>query len=199
MNGDEPLTGELLALDLLNTLPRTGQGPPADHLADPAGLLAWLALEGERLPAAAGVRTVTPDDVAAVRAVRAAAAEAVAAARRGERPPETALRALNEAQLAAPAVRYAEWGGGAVVVTDRRSGAPGVRVAAALAEEVAELLAGPALTNLRECEAEACTMLFVPAHPRRRWCSAARCGNRERVARYYRRHKGEGEAPDGRR
>ncbi|MFD0515426.1 CGNR zinc finger domain-containing protein [Streptomyces aureus] len=32
-------------------------------------------------------------------------------------------------------------------------------------------------------------LLFLPAHPRRRWCSAARCGNRARVARYYQRHK----------
>ncbi|MEV3921501.1 CGNR zinc finger domain-containing protein [Actinomadura coerulea] len=32
-------------------------------------------------------------------------------------------------------------------------------------------------------------MLFLPAHPRRRWCSAARCGNRVRVARHYRRHR----------
>lgn len=191
MNGDEPLTGELLALDLLNTLPHTAQGPPADHLADAAGLLAWLALEGERLPGAAGAREVTPDDLAAVRAVRAHAAEAVAAVRRGERPPETALRGLNEAQLAAPAVRYAEWNGKNVVAQARRSGPLGVRVAAALAEEAAALLAGPALAGIRECEAEDCTMLFVPAHPRRRWCSAARCGNRARVARYYRRHKGE--------
>ncbi|HEY9332397.1 MAG TPA: ABATE domain-containing protein, partial [Streptomyces sp.] len=66
MNGDEPLTGELLALDLLNTLPHTAQGPPADHLADAAGLLAWLALEGERLPGAAGAAEVTADDLAAV-------------------------------------------------------------------------------------------------------------------------------------
>lgn len=191
MNGDEPLTGELLALDLLNTLPHSAQGPPADHLADAAGLLAWLALESERLPGAAGAREVTPDDLAAVRAVRAHAAEAVAAVRRGERPPETALRGLNEAQLAAPAVRYAEWNGESVVAQARRSGPLGVRVAAALAEEAAALLAGPALAGIRECEAEDCTMLFVPAHPRRRWCSAARCGNRARVARYYRRHKGE--------
>ncbi|MGW0935897.1 ABATE domain-containing protein [Streptomyces sp. NPDC002666] len=189
MTGDEPLTGELLALDLLNTLPHTAQGPPADHLADAAGLLAWLALESERLPGAAG--EVTPDDLAAVRAVRAHAAAAVAAARRGERPPETALRGLNEAQIAAPAVRYVEWNGESVVSQARRSGPLGVRVAAALAEETAELLADPALARIRECEAEDCTMLFVPAHPRRRWCSAARCGNRARVARYYRRHKGE--------
>ncbi|WP_406090398.1 CGNR zinc finger domain-containing protein [Streptomyces sp. NBC_01013] len=192
MNGLEPLTGELLALDLLNTLPYAAQGPPADQLADASGLLAWLSLEGERLPEAAGVREVTPDDLAAVREVRAHAAAALAAARRGERPPESALRGLNEAQLTAPAVQYAEWTGDAVAVTARRPGPLGERVAAALAEEVAELLAGPALARIRECEAEDCTMLFVPAHPRRRWCSAERCGNRARVARYYRRHKGEG-------
>ncbi|MEU1472744.1 CGNR zinc finger domain-containing protein [Streptomyces sp. NPDC005761] len=194
MNGLEPMTGELLALDLLNTLPYAAQGPPVDHLADPAGLRAWLALEEERLPEGAGAREVSRDDLAAVQAVRAHAALAVAVARRGERPPETALDGLNAAQLAAPAVRFAQWNGEAVVVTARRSGPLGVRVAAALAAEAAELLADPALASIRECEAEDCTMLFVPAHPRRRWCSAARCGNRARVARYYRRHKGEGPA-----
>ncbi|WP_433464559.1 CGNR zinc finger domain-containing protein [Spirillospora sp. CA-128828] len=30
---------------------------------------------------------------------------------------------------------------------------------------------------------------FLPGHPRRRWCSAARCGNRVRVARHYQRHR----------
>ncbi|NGN66182.1 hypothetical protein G5C51_20070, partial [Streptomyces sp. A7024] len=30
------------------------------------------------------------------------------------------------------------------------------------------------------------------SHPRRRWCSATRCGNRARVARYYERHKADG-------
>jgi predicted RNA-binding Zn ribbon-like protein len=32
-------------------------------------------------------------------------------------------------------------------------------------------------------------MVFLPAHPRRRWCSPTRCGNRARVARYYQRHR----------
>ncbi|THA60975.1 zf-CGNR multi-domain protein [Streptomyces sp. A0958] len=184
------MTGEPLALDLLNTLPYAAQGTPDDHLADAAGLRTWLALEEERLPAA-GAGKATSDDVAAVREVRAHAASAVAAVRRGERPPASALRGLNEAQLAAPAVRYATWDGDAVVVEDRRPGALGVRVAAALAAEVAGLLADPDIRKVRECEADECTMLFLPAHPRRRWCSAARCGNRARVARYYQRHKGE--------
>lgn len=197
MNGLEPLTGELLALDLLNTLPYTAQGP-CGRSAGGHGRAAGLAGPGgERLPGATGVGEATPDDLVAVRAVRAHAALAVAAARHGECPPVSALSGLNEAQLAAPAIRYAEWDGDAVAVTARRSGPLGVRVAAALAEEVAGLLADPALARIRECEAEDCTMLFVPAHPRRRWCSAERCGNRARVARYYRRHKGE--APDAQR
>ena len=49
--------------------------------------------------------------------------------------------------------------------------------------------AGSGLEKVRECEAADCVMLFRPAHPRRRWCSPTRCGNRARVARYYQRHK----------
>jgi predicted RNA-binding Zn ribbon-like protein len=36
-----------------------------------------------------------------------------------------------------------------------------------------------------------CRLLFLPAHPRRRWCSRVLCGNRVRVTRYYQRHKDE--------
>ncbi|MCM2410649.1 ABATE domain-containing protein [Streptomyces sp. RKAG290] len=195
MTEPEPLTGEPLALDLLNTLPHPPPGgAPVDHLADAAGLLSWLALEAGRLPGAAeGEEAAGPADLAAVQAVRAHAADAIGRARNGERPPDSALHGLNEAQLAAPAVRYAEWGGGQVVATVRRSGPLGVRTAAALAEAVVGLLADPVIGTVRECEADDCTLLFVPANPRRRWCSAARCGNRARVARYYRRHK-EGQA-----
>ncbi|MFE6975073.1 CGNR zinc finger domain-containing protein [Streptomyces sp. NPDC057682] len=194
MTGPEPLTGEPLALDLLNTLPYAAEGDPPDHLADAEGLLRWLALEAGRLPGAAGAREADAADAAAVRAVRTHAARALTAARRGERPDPADLRALNEAQRAAPAVRFAEWSDGTVTAEPCRSGPLGARVAAALAEEVVLLLAGPALAKVRECEADDCTMLFLPAHPRRRWCSAARCGNRARVARYYARHKDDGPA-----
>nr|WP_067513746.1 CGNR zinc finger domain-containing protein [Nocardia puris] len=53
----------------------------------------------------------------------------------------------------------------------------------------ADLLTDPALARLKRCEAEDCVLLFLPAHPRRRWCSPTRCGNRARVNRYYHRHK----------
>ncbi|MDP9862696.1 MULTISPECIES: CGNR zinc finger domain-containing protein [Streptosporangium] len=106
-----PLTGEPLALDLVNTRPAVG-----DLLATPADLLAWLGLQADRLPdAACGT--------------------------------------------------------------------------AELAEAAADLPADPAVMHVRQCEAEDCVMLFLSAHPCRRWCSADRCGNRVRVARYYRRHR----------
>ncbi|WP_374774334.1 CGNR zinc finger domain-containing protein [Streptomyces sp. NBC_01310] len=180
-----PLTGEPLALDLLNT--RTAEG---DLVADPAGLAAWLAE-----PAQAGRLTplgaVGAAEVAAVLAVREAARPALAAARSGERPPAEALRVLNGALSAAPSHRVLDWTReGGLTAAAHRPADPARRLAAELAEAVAELLAGPRVGEVRECEAHDCVLLFLPAHPRRRWCVASVCGNRARVARYYARHKG---------
>ncbi|MCO1576064.1 ABATE domain-containing protein [Crossiella sp. SN42] len=178
-----PLTGEQLALDLLNTRPHLG-GEPVDLLATPEGLREWLAVQSDRLSA--------PPDTEVVRevvfAARELAAAAVAALRQGQVPPTEVLPGLTELQRAAPVHQELSWDGG-VVVRRVRSGSAAQRVGAELAEAVAELIAGP-VAGVRECESEDCVLLFLPAHPRRRWCSAQRCGNRARVARYYQRHKG---------
>uniref|UniRef100_A0AAU2JR78 ABATE domain-containing protein n=1 Tax=Streptomyces sp. NBC_00049 TaxID=2903617 RepID=A0AAU2JR78_9ACTN len=179
-----PLTGEPLALDLLNT--RTAVG---DLVADPAGLADWLAAQAGRLTP---VADVGPAEVAAVRAVREAARPALEAARRGERPPADALDALNGALAAAPSHRVLAWTQGAgLSAAAHRPAAPAPRLAGELAEAVAELLTDPRVGQVRGCEAHDCVLLFLPAHPRRRWCVASVCGNRARVARYYARHKGE--------
>ncbi|MFB4263901.1 CGNR zinc finger domain-containing protein [Nonomuraea sp. GTA35] len=177
-----PLTGEPLALDLVNT--RTAGG---DLLTTPAELRAWLRLQADRLPLP---EVLTEADVIAVRRVREHVARALDRARRGDEPLAADLGALNRAQRAAPAVTELSWNGQAVTAARRRvTGSAGERLAAWLAEAAAELLADPAVTRVRECEADDCVMVFLPAHPRRRWCSAARCGNRVRVARHYQRHK----------
>lgn len=100
-----------------------------------------------------------------------------------------ALEGLNAAQAAAPAITELGWDGTAVTAVRRRAGEPGVRLAAWLAEAAADLLADPAVTTIRQCAADDCVMLFLPAHPRRQWCSPTRCGNRTRVARHYHRHQ----------
>ena len=76
-----------------------------------------------------------------------------------------------------------------VTATPRRRGNPTAILLAQLAAAAAELLASPAIRRVRSCEGRDCRMLFLPASPRRRWCSPAVCGNRARVARYYQRHK----------
>ncbi|MFJ8105654.1 CGNR zinc finger domain-containing protein [Streptomyces sp. NPDC096132] len=186
MNDLVPLTGEPLALDLVNTRPAVG-----DLLATPGDLRAWWALQADRLPEAVP-QEVTDGDLAVVRAVREHTARVLGHVRRGERPPAADLEALNQAQRAAPAIEELTWGGAAVTVARRREGSPGLRLAACLAEAAAGLLADPAVARIRECEADDCVLLFLAAHPRRRWCSAARCGNRVRVARHYQRRKAGG-------
>lgn len=184
----EPLVGEPLALDLVNTRVGTG-GEEVDLLASADGVRRWLALEVDRLPSPPG-----DVDGAAVRALRDHVTEAVEQVRQGSAPPPGALRALGAALRAAPRHRELTWDGSAVVAVERRSGDPTADVLAALAEAAADLLTDPAVTRVRQCEGPGCRMLFLPAHPRRRWCSAQLCGNRVRVARYYRRHR----ATDGR-
>ncbi|MFC5181232.1 CGNR zinc finger domain-containing protein [Actinomadura harenae] len=178
-----PLTGEPLALDLVNT--RTAVG---DLLTTPDDLRRWCDLQAGRLPDAPSADATS---LAAVLAVREHTARALERVRHGERPDDADLTALNDAQLAAPAINELAWDGSALTAGRRRSGPSGTRLAAHLAEAAAELLSDPAVTRIRPCEAHDCVMLFLPAHPRRRWCSPARCGNRVRVARHYQRHKAD--------
>ncbi|MFE3181053.1 CGNR zinc finger domain-containing protein [Streptomyces violascens] len=192
MSESELLTGEPLVLDLVNTRPVEG-GCRKDLLATPEQLAAWLALQAHRLPEGLAEGMSDESDLAPVRAVRQDAETALRALLDGDAPPRAALRRLTEAQRAAPPVRALHWDGAAVTADERREGPLGVRIAALLAEAAADLLTDPvALGRLKQCEADACVMLFLPAHPRRRWCSPTRCGNRARVARYYERHRAEG-------
>ncbi|WP_308340470.1 MULTISPECIES: CGNR zinc finger domain-containing protein [unclassified Streptomyces] len=144
------------------------------------------------------------EDLAELHRVREYVAAALYAARDGKSPPPEAVEGINRAMAAAPFVReLVRDGGEGLVLVPRREGAPGVRLAALFAEDAAALLAalfaedaaallaGSAGSRVRACAAEECVMLFVPAHPSRRWCSPARCGNRARVARCYQRHRAD--------
>lgn len=172
----ELLTGEPLALDLVNTVT-----PEGDALDSPD---AWLALQAGRLTP--GPDPLTAAGAAALRALREHVRAALEAVRQGEPLPAEAAGAINEAARAAPSYR--------VLLPDlrtqtRRDG--GSALLAQLADAAIDLLGGPDASRVRACEGPGCRMLFLPAHPRRRWCSPALCGNRVRVARYYQRHKSD--------
>ncbi|WP_040812069.1 CGNR zinc finger domain-containing protein [Nocardia concava] len=183
MADPELLIGEPLALDLVNTRP-----VGVDLLKSPAQLADWLRLEADRLPEPPP-RQLTEGDLAAIRAVREHTAAALDALLHDRRPPNSALRGLADVQAAAPAIRRLDWTSGELAETVARLGDPGARLAAHLADSAVTLLTDPAVGRIRQCGAQDCVMLFLPAHPRRQWCSPERCGNRVRVARYYQRHK----------
>jgi predicted RNA-binding Zn ribbon-like protein len=179
-----PLTGEPLALDLVNTRPLG-----SDLLATPADLAAWLTVHSGRIAGVSG-SPPTVADLTAVHAVRDHAATAIDHARHRRRPPAAALHGLEAALHAAPAHHHLGWDGTTVTATLERTGPLGPRIAAELAESTVDLLADQkAVAAIRECAADDCVLLFLPAHPRRVWCSPTRCGNRTRVARHYARHK----------
>lgn len=151
----------MLAIDFVNTL--TSED---DHLEE------WLS--SQDLPWSEDFREL-----------RGQVEAAVLAARDGVEPD---LAPLNAALRGAPSFEVLTWSG-AVVVSRERDGDEVARGLAVLAGAAAELLASPAVRKVKTCEAPGCRLLFVPAHPRRRWCDPATCGNRVRVARYYQRHK----------
>ncbi|MEZ7132396.1 ABATE domain-containing protein [Nonomuraea sp. AD125B] len=178
----ELLIGEPLALDLLNTRTRD-----LDVLDTPGDFQTWLARQAGRLDPPSG--PLGPEGLAAVRRLRGHVAAALDAVRAGESPPAAALAAINEAARAAPAYRVLEWHDGGPRVRAERDGDAPAALLAQLAEAAVELLADPAAGRVRGCEGPGCLLLFLPAHPRRRWCSPDLCGNRVRVARHYRRRK----------
>ncbi|MFC7548861.1 CGNR zinc finger domain-containing protein [Plantactinospora sp. GCM10030261] len=174
----QPLTGGPLALDLVNTLTRD-----FDALDDPQP---WFARQAGRLAAPAHLSTA---DVDAVRELRAHVRTAVDAVRHGAAPAPATLTALNDLTRAAPAYRIIEPD---LRLAVRHHGDPRAILLAQLADAALDLLTDPKARTIRACEGHGCRMLFLPAHPSRRWCSPDLCGNRARVSRHYhRRHKAQ--------
>jgi predicted RNA-binding Zn ribbon-like protein len=172
MRDPRPLTGEPLALDLVNTRWNAG-GSPQDLLADAGGVRVFLA--------AAGL-TGAPADGPALQALREArdAIRAVAE-RRGDLPARQALNAV----LAHGRVREALGPDGpdrTVEVDEERWRVPWLA-----ARNLLELLAAP--ERLRTCAHPDCILHFYDTSRsgRRQWCSMAACGNRAKARRHYER------------
>src|SRR5947209_361448 len=114
-----PLMDEPLTLDLVNTRPSTAGGT-VDLLATSDGLEAWLGAQAHRLPRAP--HRIMPADLADVLALREHITTAIDKARRGQRPPAPALKALTRAEASAPLWRQVAWAGGTVTVAPRHHG-----------------------------------------------------------------------------
>jgi predicted RNA-binding Zn ribbon-like protein len=187
--------GGRLCLDFANTVDWRRRAEPEELLPDYLGLVDWNVragtlspTEARRLAAAARKH---PRAAAAAFAkalvLREAFYRTVLVHAHGEIPPELDLaqvvysyaEAVEQARLAVDGASY-RW-------TFDESPGDLDRPWWSVAVSAVELLTSPELARVRECEGQGCGWLFLDESrsSTRRWCSAAGCGNRERVRRYY--------------
>ncbi|MFF7854702.1 CGNR zinc finger domain-containing protein [Streptomyces sp. NPDC007904] len=170
-----PLTGEPLALDLLNTR-WIRDGAPQDLLTGTDGLAVWLGAHGLD-----GRFTADAATLGHVLQAREALKEAVDGA------PERGAEAVD-AVLAHGRIRatLTADGPGERPEFDDASWGP----AWLAARDYLRLLA-LAPDRIRGCAHEACVLHFFDTsrNGTRRWCSMAACGNRAKASRHYARTK----------
>ncbi|GCB49365.1 CGNR zinc finger domain-containing protein [Streptomyces sp. NL15-2K] len=171
-----PLTGEPLALDLLNTR-WMREGEAQDLLADLDGLAVWLdtnGLSGGYAPDTKVLRHTLQ------------ARDALKAAVDG--PPEEGAR-LVDAVLAHGRIRATLTAQGPGELPEFAD--PSWGPAWLAARNYLELLT-TAPDRIRGCAHEACILHFFDTsrNGTRRWCSMAACGNRAKASRHYARTKG---------
>jgi len=179
---------ERLSLDFLSTLSNRGSQAAVDRLPGTERLAAWLDAAG--LGPLAG--RVTPGDLAAARGLRGALFVLVDAAMSREPAAAGAVDLVNlVADPAPPTVRLVREPRG---VSGSRPPLTASQALSAVARDAIDLLTGDSVSRLRECEADDCTGLYLDASHgrRRRWCSAARCGNRARVSAHRARARRDG-------
>ncbi|WP_432027024.1 CGNR zinc finger domain-containing protein [Streptomyces sp. 1222.5] len=170
-----PLTGEPLALDLLNTR-WNKEGATQDLLAGPDGLAVWLASNG-----LAGNH---PADTAVLDHLREAR-EALRAAVAG--PAEQAAP-LVDAVLGHGRIRARLTAGGPAEEPEFAD--PSWGPAWLAARNYLDLLTR-APDRIRVCAGGGCVLHFFDTsrNGTRRWCSMAACGNRAKASRHYARSK----------
>lgn len=173
--------GGRLSLDLTWTL-RYRRVAPTELLVRPADLRRWVTTA-----VAPTHEPVDPELLAAAIDLREAVFRAAGATIDGS-PVRRADRTLINAWAERPAPYRRLHASGRPEVHLR----PGAEVASALAAvaiDAVDLLAADD-GRLRRCEGPECALLFHDASRpgRRRWCSAARCGNRVNTRAYRRRH-----------
>lgn len=170
-----PGEAESVALALANTV-LAGE---VDQLAGPDEVAAWAAGHGlGTLPA------IAVADLAALAALRAAVRELFTAAAEGRDPDAAALSEVNAAARLAFGAPVLLWATAPRLDWQAEHPDTVANALARIARDAIEVLCGPNGQVIHQCEAHGCDRLFFRTHGRRRWCSNA-CGDRVRVARYY--------------
>ena len=151
---------------------------------DAADLGRWLAASGlaSRAPG------LGEADLATARALREAIYRTVSARRLGAPPAAADVRLINAHAADAPLAPRLDPQARTRSLT---AGAPFEAALSTIARDAVDLVTGPGLGRVRECDEHTCSILFVDtSRPgKRRWCSMNRCGNRIKKAAFRARHR----------
>ena len=176
---DAPQVGDHLALDLLNT-EALSQGQVIDHFESAEDVHRWLVRQGV---ASAGEHTPS-DLLQRGRDLRNAVRKAIAARKAGEPFDVQPLNVHLEAYLTSPRLQRDTSGG--LAMTHVPVSGTAASLLGPVAEAAAHLLADGDFALVRQCEHPDCILWFydrTKSH-KRRWCSMAQCGNRQKAARF---------------
>lgn len=185
-----PLLGGHPALELVNTT-MVVRGSPVDLIPDGRSFLGWLVDAGllDATTAASFRRRFAASDLdAAAAEVRVLRAWARAWIARWSAEPEALhehdLRKLNAWLLRADDHRELYLEDGRLVMTARLRGKQADELVGLCAAQIADLVTTETPALVKRCAGSDCTLWFVDRTKthRRRFCSAAACGNREKVA-----------------
>jgi predicted RNA-binding Zn ribbon-like protein len=180
------LQGGTLALDFANTVDWTADEQPiasTDVLLEEDSLERW----GARLDIAG--RPGGAEELELARGLRSALHSIFSAYPQERDPDEFSLMRLRFAYaqaVAAGAFVRREDGGFGLEWSEQEPR----RVRFAVAADAVALLADPArLARLHRCPGRNCGWVFLDTSGRRRWCSMATCGSREKMRRMYARKR----------
>jgi predicted RNA-binding Zn ribbon-like protein len=177
-----------LCLDLVATVDGRLTETPVERLDGVEPLRAWLLGTG-LIPRGTALDAVDTAWLTRFRAARDLLHRIVHTEVEGRAAGPDLERVNALAATAPPAVRAVRGTDGTLVA--RLAAAPDCgALLAQIARDAVELLTDPvARGQLRRCEGESCSLVYLDTSRgrRRRWCSSEVCGNRERVARHRRR------------
>ncbi len=181
------------ALDFCNTLAGWGDDQGREYLIDYDAFAIWAAQAG-LVTAGDGrrVRRLAQLEPNVASTVLAGAKEIrevlYAICTRSDRPRDWALLA-GHVEAGAAAARFRRRYGGTTAQWEVPVDVGVVLPLHAVALSAGELLATHPLDQVHRCPGRGCGWLFLDRSGRRRWCSMAACGNREKVRRHAARHR----------
>ncbi|MDR7258525.1 putative RNA-binding Zn ribbon-like protein [Sphingomonas sp. BE270] len=174
-----PFLGGSLWIDFVNTTPVI-KGTALDLIGDASALERWARQ--------ANIETAlanAPDDPAALQDLRAQLADAFDRLAASKPLPGDLIATINHL-IQHSAIRRRIVDTGDTIALNEHVEFAGPPVASAVAWHFAQFLGNYEHQRLRHCDNPACTMQFydVGKNNRRRWCTMALCGNRDKVAQY---------------